>query len=131
MTLPYLLHRSLKWEQLLKKAEYLSQKIPFAILKGQSLRRFKPRLMFKPYINVPRKMEKPIKAFGTLRGFMFSRGIQKRSAVSFNYLINHLIIRGRNWVFYHLLCYKFHLGIIKTSHQSKSDKKKINEVNIR
>ena len=90
MTLPYLLHRStLKREQLLKVAESLRQKFPFAILKGQSLRRFKPRLMFKPYINVPRKMEKPIeKAFGALRRFIFSRGIQKRSAVSFNYVPN-------------------------------------------
>ena len=99
MTLPYLLHRStLKREHLLKEAESLRQKFPFAILKGQSLRRFKPRLMFKPNSvleqpirlhpkNVPRKMEKPIeKAFGALRGFMFSRGIQKRSAVSFNYV---------------------------------------------
>ena len=55
--------------------------IPLETLKGQGLRRFKPGLMFKPDINVQRQMEKPIDAFGSLRGFMFLRGIQKRSAV--------------------------------------------------
>ena len=36
--------------------------------------------MFKPYINVQRKMKKPLDALETLRGFMFSR-LQKRSAL--------------------------------------------------
>ena len=76
------LEKNYKTEQLLKKAKSLRQPIPFKALKGQSLQRFKPRLMFKPYINVPRKMEKPSDAFGTFRGFMFSRG---RSAVSFTW----------------------------------------------
>ena len=34
--------------------------------------------MFKPYINVQRKMKKPLDALETLRGFMFSR-LQKKT----------------------------------------------------
>ena len=85
MTLPYLLYRSnLKREQYKKVNSHRQEPIPLETLKGQGLRRFKPGLMFKQDINVQRKMEEPIDAFGSLRGFMFLRGIQKRSAVIFH-----------------------------------------------
>ena len=85
MTLPYLLYRSnLKREQYNNVKSFRQEAIPLETLKGQSLRRFKPGLMFKPDIKVQRQMEKPIDAFGSLRGFMFLRGIQKRSAVRFH-----------------------------------------------
>ena len=85
MTLPYLLYRSnLKREHYTKVKSLRQEAIPLETLKGQGLRRFKPGLMFKQDINAQRKMEKPINAFGSLRGFMFSRGIQKRSAVRFH-----------------------------------------------
>ena len=85
MTLPYLLYRSnLKREQYKKVKSLQQEPIPLETLKGQGLRRFKPGLMFKPDINVQRQMEEPTDAFGSLRGFMFLRGIQKRSAVRFH-----------------------------------------------
>ena len=85
MTLPYLLYRSNSKREQYKMVKSLRQEaIPLETLKGQGLRRFKPGLMFKQDINVQRKMEKPIDAFGSLRGFMFSRGIHKRSAVRFH-----------------------------------------------